>query len=166
MSKNSALQIINHLNNTIHVADVLERERGDEIYGYDKNISCIDHPDTKPSLRVYSELGRQSYCFSCGEVFTPYRVVQTLHGFSFPDIIKHFEENYNYVVPEDLTEDTSDISKNEEVAKIITYLKKWSTPTVLNLTSKSLYIDSKLGGVQQLSKLYDKIVSIKESDFI
>lgn len=164
--ENYALQVIDHLNNTIHVADVIERERGDDLKAYDQNIPCIGHSDVKPSLRVYAELGRQSHCFSCNKNFTPYSVVKLLHGFTFSDIIKHFEENYNYVVPTDFTEDTSDIYNNKEVAERIRYLKKYTNKKVLNLTSKSLYIDSKLGGFTQIDKLYQKIMTIKESNFI
>lgn len=159
-------RILNFINNKYHVAEILERERGDSIPDHDHSVSCVLHSDKDPSLRVYAEMGRHSYCFSCGKTLTPYGILKAITGFSWNEIIDYLEQEYSLVIPANLDSNESDIQANAIVAQRIRYIKKYMNRKLLNLTQRALYVDSKSGGSKSIEKLYDKVISIKEADCI
>lgn len=159
-------RVVNYINDTIHVVDVLERERGDNIPPCDHSVSCISHSDKNPSLRVYAEPGRHSFCFTCGKTYTPYSMLRILTGFDFSDLVSYLQENYGLTIPGDLGSDESDTRDNKEIAMRIRCIKKYMNVRLLNLLQRALYVDSKNGGFANVEKLYDRVIALKESNQI
>lgn len=156
-------RIVDYINSQFHVADILSTERGDDIPDTDFSVSCVAHSDKDPSMRVYSAPGRHAYCFSCGETYTPYRILKIITGFDFTEIVEYLEQNYDMVLPDSLDGEEKDIHSNKEVAQRIRFLKKYNNPKLLNLIQRSLYVDSKSGGTEQIKKLYNRVMEVKES---
>lgn len=150
----------------MYAPEILEAERGERIAGSDYNIGCVAHSDREPSMRVYVEPGRHTYCFSCGKTYTPYMILKHLTGFTYTEIIEYAMQHYGYEIPEDLTPYEEKSLPNDAIASHIKYLRQYSSKNVLDLINYSLCLDAKAGAAQSITALRQKVQSIKESDQI
>lgn len=138
-------RIIQLINDTFYVPEILERERGDTIHGYDANHSCVAHMDVKPSMRVFVGKGKHAYCYTCGKTYTPYLILKLIKGFNYFQTVQYFIDHYGFKIPEVLKDDINGLD-NKKVAENVMAIKRIrSDKKALTMLSKTLYLDFRKG---------------------
>jgi len=98
-----ATLVINHINETIPIEDVLEKECDIEVKSFPTQIFCPFHDDIEePSARVYG--GKKGmYCFGCGRTYLPFDF-RRFQNMGVGEAINYFKEMYNVNIPENSDE--------------------------------------------------------------
>lgn len=156
------IKIIQVINRTISVRDILERERMEVCPLGIFSTSCVAHEDLKPSLRVYEE-GEHSYCFSCGKSYTPYLIIKHLTGLRFPEIVDRCIDIYGFKIPPDLETDEESHSLDKLIAAKISLMKDFASPKLLHLVNVAVSADSKEGSATNTKTLCSKVQALSKS---